>query len=205
MATKKDIIILTLVISHESAKPTVRRGFCRMWFTVKTKIKYQVEEYVNWKSKSSSLIAKDHKEILDRFIELFKYKEITEIKLEDVQFFRDEIQNTKSQYTATKSMIAIRSFLHYYRIRKQISIEYKSITNEGVVWLLSRVEEKDILQPMKDKKVGRPPHIALIKQVKVLRDEGKLSFRAIALVLKKDVSQIHVWYKYQLPKDSLKK
>ncbi len=48
-----------------------------------------------------------------------------------------------------------------------------------------------------DKKViGRPRQIENIEKTKFLKENGKLTFREIARVLRRDVKTIHRWYGY---------
>lgn len=184
----------------------MRRPFVMFLFQVKTKIQYQLEEYIEWKSRFSTRSASDHKEVLVYFIKKFKYKDIKEVDLNIIKQFRLELTNTSSRYTTHKAMQALRCFSRYYK--KQISYNPESIKDDQIVEIptnLPVVEGSDSIKPMKDKLLGRPPKVALIKAVKELRDDKKMSFRAIARELNKDVSQVYVWYKYEIPAILLRK
>jgi len=207
MATKKGIITLTIVISRLSIKPTVRRGLYVMIFNflkVKTKLEIQIEEYLTWKSKFSIYTAATHKDVLEDFRNSYNYKSLAEIMLSDIEDFHQKKRETTTVYSSIRAMEALRGFMGYYYRQKQHSINPKLLTNQGVA-RLQEVEESDTIITMKREKRGRPLNVELIKQVKRLRDNEGLEFRQIGRALGKDVSQVYVWYKKQLPKEMLTK
>lgn len=179
----KGIIALTLVISRVPDDPAVRRGICRMWnfFKVKTKLEIQVEEYIEFKAKTSPYIADDQKEIINYFIKGLRYKEVAEIKLEDLDTHHIKLQSESSPYTTVKAMQALRAFMRHHK--RQTDIKPDEITNQGVT--LNNVAKNDIIQPMiRKKRVGRPLNVAFIKEVKIMKDKAKLGFQEIANIQK---------------------
>lgn len=195
LGQKRGIMTLTLVISRESARPTVTRGFCVMdlkFFRVKTKIQVQVEEYIAWKKSRGVNVS----ETLSEFIKYIQKEDIEAIRPEDIQryYYRlKEIENAK--YFIMLAMKDIRVMLRWFKARKHNVMDPDMIGNKGLTFDLENAMIDDTMQI---KKTGRPPKVALIKKVKSLRDINKLSFREIARVIKKDVSQVHVWYYYDL-------
>lgn len=199
MAKEIRYTTLTLVISRGYSRPSVMRGPCFMFnifnlFKVRTKIEYQVDEYINWKATKSSLSAQEHRKILDLFLASFKYKDIKEITLKQVEKFRIDTLQTKAVYSSMKAMQAVRCFLRYHS--KHIDINPEAVQDNNID--LSLVTRSAIIITMTEKKLGRPPQIELIKKVKHLRDVQGLKFRTIAAEMNRGVSQIHVWYKYPL-------
>lgn len=128
--------------------------------------------------------------------------DIREVTLEDVRFYCNEIRSKTTPYTTAKTMQGIRCFMRHYK--KTVKFNPELIKDDHIEDL-PVVEESAILEPMKSKNLGRPPKTALIKAVKELRDNKKMTFRAIAKELTKDVSQVHVWYKYKIPANLLDK
>lgn len=202
IARRKGIITLTLVISRSSERlPVTRKSFVMFLFKVKTKLQYQLEEYIEWKSRFSTRSASEHKEVILNFIEKFKFKDTKEITIDIIKEFRSELTRSTTHFSTMKAMQALRCFLRYYK--KQVDFNPEAIQDEQIIDL-PIVEESAIVVPMKEKLLGRPPKVALIKAVKELRNVKKMSFRAIAKELKKDVSQVHVWYKYDIPSEWLR-
>jgi site-specific recombinase XerD len=172
-------------------------------FHFKSKIEFSVEEYIAWKTRASQYTAERHKEVLGKFIKTYKYKTIEDIKLDDItSFYKHCVENNNGVYSTITTMEAIRGFLSYYWSRKLHNINPRIVSNHGVIDLLN-VEKNNSMEPMKQEKRGRPLKLPLIKQVKRLRDNEHLSFRAIAKAMGKDVSQVYVWYKVDLSKKSL--
>lgn len=200
VARKRGILTLTLVISRELPRPTVRRGFYVMWtiFRVKTKLETQIEEYVGWKAKFSEYKAKEHKDyLLTLRMSLPNRKEIREILLNDLQDFHDQISKLNTPYTSMSHMKAVRGFFSYYWSKKQHAINPKLITDEGILEL-KPVVENDIVPLMIKRKPGRPKDIVFIKKVKTLRDQGHLSFRAIARAENTNPGNVHRAYHYDI-------
>lgn len=201
MATKKGIITLTLVISRAPTKPTVIRGLYVMWniFKVRTKLKYQIDEYIIWKSSKSTYVANDQREILKQFIKPLKCISVSEIQPSDIDDFYKKILGLQTTFSRIKSMRAIRGFMAYFYMKKQHNINPKQITDYGIYKpSLQNVAKNDILEPVMRKKVGRPRDIAFSKKVKTLRDKGGLSFRAIARAENTNPGNIHRAYHYDL-------
>lgn len=199
MAKKIRYTIFTLVISRGYSRPTVMRGSCFMInifkkFKVRTKIEYQVDEYINWKATKSVLSAQQHRQILDLFLARFKYKNIEDVTLEDTETFRVESIKMGAIHSSVKSMQAIRCFLRYHK--DQIKINPEMVQDHSVDLL--PVHRTAIVVPMKEKKLGRPAQVEFMKKVKYMRDVQGLKFRTIALEMNRHVSQIHYWYTYKL-------
>ncbi len=199
MVSKKGIITLTLVISHELAKPTVRRGFSFMFtlFKVKTKLQYQLEEYIEWKSRFSIISAKQHKEVLLDFIKRFNYKDIQEVTLDIIKQFRKEMLQKTTNFTTQKAMQALRCFLRYHK--KQVDFNPEIIGDEGIIDLPNVDQSAKIIPMIKEKKLGRPvKNTELIRTVKRLKDIEKLTYRKIAMVVDRDVSYVYRMYHFDL-------
>lgn len=194
---RKGILTLTLVISRESGNPTVKRGICRMFkiFKVKINIRMQLEEYVQFKAKTSPFIAQAHKEILSSFVKSTHYKDISEVTIADLNAYHIKIGSETTQYTAIRVMQALRAFVRFHKRHTQITPD--EITDEGV--RLQPVVKNAIIPQMKAKRIGRPyGSIELIKKIKRLKDMEDLSFRKIGLVTGKNVSHVYKMYRYNL-------
>lgn len=178
--------------------------FCFMFeiFRRKSQIELHLEEYLSWKTRYSPYIAEKHAEILRCFVKHFKYKNLKEFSLQDFKNYYEHCRNISNgtEYNSICIMEAIRGLLSYYK--RSHNINPRTVTNRGVVEL-QYVEDNAIVPVMKQIKRGRPLKVALIEQVKRLRDNENLSFRAIAKAMNKDVSQVYVWYKFDLQKKLL--
>lgn len=173
------------------------RGFF-MWkiFKLKTKLQYEVDEYIVWKASKSVFTSQQHEEILKSFIKPLKYISIAEICLEDISNFHKSFLSTP--YGRIKAMQAVRGFMAYFYMKKQHNINPKQITDIGIKIFLPSVHKNVILEPMIKPKVGRPPNIAFIKEIKHLVDKGGLGIREIARAKKRTPSNIHRAYHYNL-------
>ncbi len=201
MVPKKGIITLTLVISRESARPTITRGFCVMnlkVFRVKTKIQVQSQEYITWKKERGVNVSEN----IDDFIKYAKKESIENITPQDIQSYYHHLKATvNAKFFILMALKDIRVMLRWFKARKYNVVEPDIIGDTGLTIDL----EGDIIEDnmtVEKVKLGRPPKVALIKKVKSLRDINKLSFREISRVIKKDVSQVYVWYYYNLDKVS---
>lgn len=197
---KKGILTLTLVMSRESARPAVTRGLCVMnlkFFKIKTKIQLQVEAYIAWK-KSKGVTVSDT--IID-FIKYARKENIESINPRNIQNYYLSIKDVvEGKYFLQQAMKDIRVMFRWFKARKFHVIDPNIIGDKGLTFEL----EDDILDSIMEEKprIGRPPKVALINKVKSLRNINKLSFREIARVIRKDVSQVHVWYYYNLQHDT---
>lgn len=178
-------------------RPTFMRSKPNMFniFRVKTKIEIQVEEYVRFKSETAPFIAKDHKSILGDFLKQTSNKKVSEITLEELHIYHQKIRLNMTAFTCVKHMRAIRGFIRFHK--NDTEIGFKSITNDGIV--ISRgVGKKTVPLPDIRPKLGRPLNIELVKKIKRLRNNEKLSFRAIGKALGKDVKNVYRMYKYEI-------
>lgn len=177
MDRKRGKITLTLVYERESESPSVRRrAFVMFKLFIKSKIQVQIEEYLEWKARFSTSSAVSQEEILKKFLSQFKHIDISEITLDEIQaFFNQETTN----FTKARSMQALRGFMGYFWANKLHNINPKQITDLGIV-KLPPVAKYAKIEPMIKRKVGRPPNVPFIKEVKKLKDQGGLGFRAIA-------------------------
>lgn len=183
-------IKLTLVISRDHK--------FSMWniFRVKTKIQEQVEEYVKFKAKSSPYIAKDQEQVLNAFIKEVGYLTVTEIPAEDIEKYHNKISSEMTNYFTIQSMKAIRAFMRFHKHDTNIIAD--KITNHGIRDLQD-VGRNIPVVPDTRPKLGRPMNIELVKKVKRLRDIENLSFRSIGKALSKDVKNVYLMYKYDVP------
>ncbi len=189
---------ITLVISREVA--TARIYYMSfLFFKVKTRFELQIEEYLAWKAKFSEYSANAHKEVLDQFKLFKKFKDITEVSLEEIQAFYEELAKTsRSKFSLIKSMEALRNFMRYFWMHKQHKVHPKHITNQGVK--LQIVAENVKIPVMIPKRgPGRPPNVAFIKEVKDLVDRG-LGIRAIARAKRMNPGNISRAYHFDLSK-----
>jgi arsenate reductase-like glutaredoxin family protein len=163
-------------------------------FKVKTKLQYQVEDYLRHKKERGV----DVSDTIVTFVDYVKKCAVEEILPDDIQNFYlhlKEKENTK--YFISQNMKDVRVMFRWFKARKHNVVEPDIIGEEG----LTNANINAIMEQMEAKvRIGRPPKVELIKKVKSLRDTNKLSYREIARVLRKDVSQVYVWYKYDLTK-----
>lgn len=202
MGAKKGIITLTLVISRGSESSTVRRGAFVMFniFKVKTKFQLQVEEYVEFKGRSSPFIAEDQEKVLRDFMKEVQHTNISEVTLTDLEAYYSRISRGSTQWRIEEAMKALRAFMRFHR--RYTSIQAWQITGSGIKQkrprLQSVVENVIIPQMTKRKKVGRPPNVAFIKEIKDLVDKRGLGIRAIARAKMMNPGNISRAYNYDL-------
>lgn len=169
-----------------------------MWFNifrVKTKIQIQLEEYVRFKATTSPFIAEDQNLLLKDFIKEIGNLSLDEITAENIEDYHTKIKNSLSGYKVILTMQAIRSFIRFHKHDTNLLAD--KITNTGIDDL-GDVGKIIPVVPTVRPKIGRPMNLALVKKVKRLRDNEKLSFRAISKALNKDVKNIHIMYNYDI-------
>lgn len=199
VASKKGIITLTLVISRMSIKPAVTRGFYVIMFNifrVKTKLQLQLEEYIEFKSKSSPFIAKDHQELLRAFIKEVHHTNINEITPEEIEAHHKRMLSQKTQYLTVKTMQAIRALMRFHK--HDTNIVADDISNTGMADM-QNVGKNVPIPPITRPKRGRPMNVELVKKVKILKDKGGLSYRQISKAIGKDVKNVYLMYNYDIP------
>ncbi len=152
-----------------------------MWFT-KSELRKQIDKY-----------GKD-KEILVGFARCVGKLRLEEITVEDIKSYYSEIVNPmESRFMRESTMKKIRIFFREHR--GENCLRASQIMDDP----LKLVEEIATIEDMskaKEKKrgPGRPRDIASIRKVVAFRKEG-ITFREIAKALKKDPSQVFVWWK----------
>lgn len=195
MGPKKGIITLTLVISRELVRPSITPGFYVMNFKflrVKTKIQVQVEEYIAWKKIRGVSVSHN----IHQFVNYLAKDSVEDIFPKDIQrYYHHLCEKENAKFFIHMAMKDVRVMFRWFKTRKYNVLEPDVIGNEGLTFNL---EDAIIDYMPKIKRMGRPPKVSLIEKVKSLRDINKLSFREIARVIKKDVSQVYVWYYYDL-------
>lgn len=118
---------------------------------------------------------------------------IEDICLEDIKtYYKAIVEPQNARWLRESLMKAVRKF--FMTNRGQNVLKWREISDNP----LDSVARNDILPPMptvKKKGKGRPAQVELIKKVISLREKERLSFRAIARALDRDLGQVHVWYK----------
>lgn len=136
-------------------------------------------------------------QILLEFARNVGKERIEECTLNDIQSFYKHILATRTPFTAVMYMQKLRKFFRQHRGENVLSPD--QIRDNP----LNSVDIKDIIpimQKYQKGKPGRPKDLKSIQKVKLLREEGKLSFREIARALNKDLRQVYVWYNYKVEK-----
>jgi hypothetical protein len=194
MGPRLGIISLTLVVERVSKGSTVTRGpFVMIFFKIKTKLQYQIEEYISYKEKFSYWSALEHKKVLNDFVSRFNYTNISQIIIGDIQEVYNDIRINATPYTAKKFMQAMRGFFRYFHANKVECLNPRLLEDGGVI-NLTDVGNSVIIPMMKRQKPGKRVNEELVRKVKFLKDQGNLSFRQIAKALRKDVKNVYTWY-----------
>lgn len=155
-----------------------------MWFRKKELIR-QIEKY-----------NKDRHTLLE-FAENSKRDCIEQCTLNDIKAFYRHIIATRTPFTAIGYMQALRKFFRYYRgqnVLPAVLIKDNPLNSVDIKVIMP------VMQKYQKGKPGRPKDLKSIQKVKLLREEGKLSFREIARALNKDLRQVYVWYNYKVEK-----
>lgn len=117
---------------------------------------------------------------------------IEDITLEDIKlYYKAVIDPMDSRFYREETMKKVRKFFREHRSKKCLrASEIRDNPFDCVV-------KSAIMEPMKkeiEKKMGRPPNIEMIRKVKVMREDLKLSFRKIGAAVGKDSKQAFMWY-----------
>lgn len=151
-----------------------------MFWKKKTPLQQQIEAY-----------EKDQETLLE-FARTVAKPRIEEVTMEDVKgYYRKVIEPMNSLWERTTTMKAVRKFFRYYRSENTLNPRWISDNP------LETVELNVIMpfmQKTEKKKRGRPANVEMINKVKVLREQGQLTFRQIAAAIGEDVRQAHLWY-----------
>lgn len=164
-------------------------GISFMWF-IKSELKKKIDKY-----------GKD-REILLELARSVRKPRIEEITLEDIKGFYTSVVDLKNgQWERNSYMLAVRKFFRWHSVG--ISFRPNQITDN---MSLDIVGDNDILEPMKKiERRGRPIDMEMVKKVKFLKDNGDLTFREVAAIVKKDIKRVHNWYHYPKGFDSAKR
>lgn len=153
-----------------------------MWFKKKTELEKLIINY-----------SKDQETLLE-FARCVAKPRIEEVTLEDIKaYYTACVAPHNGLFRRMETMKHVRKFFRYYRSKKCLRASQirdnplNSVENIAIIKPMEKVSEKK-------RGPGRPRDIASIKKVVALRNEG-ITFRQIALVLKKDKSQIFVWWR----------
>lgn len=185
-------IIKVLICFSTKAHRIALVVFVFMTFLFRDKpIDRQIREYANSKYGTSS-----HVDFIKEFKKFRYIFSVENINYEAIEAFRVHKQTTTTLYTSIGAMQALRSFIRFHKANTHLKAN--NIKDNGVI--LTDVGESARIKPMiteiQKVKLGRPRDMEYIKKVRVLKDQGGLTFRAIAVALKKDVKTVHTWYKF---------
>lgn len=155
----------------------------------------QIEEFLEWKKKRT-VVSMDA-EILEMFSDFIKKKRLQDVTPEDIDDFKKHIYvKVQTDYFYRATLKSLRCLFRYHLARKlPCIVPLKILENGDTVWGMN---------PMPVKKVGRPRDFESIKLVKQLRQNGEdgkpMTFKDISTKLRRNVSLIHRWAKFDLPK-----
>lgn len=152
-----------------------------MWFKKKSELEKLIISY-----------DKD-KDILLEFARSVQKPRIEDITLEDVkEYYKATIEPINSRFLRENTMKKVRIFFREHRSRNCLRA---SEIRDNPLILVENIAKIEYMPKEKEKErgVGRPRDIASIRKVVAFRKEG-ITFREIAKVLKKDVSQVWVWW-----------
>ncbi len=167
----------------------------------KNLIEFQIEEYIEWKKARGVVIPED---TIRSFIKFCNKKDIRDIQNSDVENYFNYIKSiVNGNYGMITIMKDVRAIFRYFNARKYQVVNPNSINiNEHGVLLVPTQYDR-IGDMEKVKHIGRPFKMEDIKKIKILRDEAKLPWRAIALAMKKDVKSVYRSYHHKLPSELL--
>lgn len=183
------VVTITIIIERKSQYTMFNI------FRIKNRINIQIEEYVDFKSKKSKFIAQRQKIEIDKFIDSVGCKTVGEITGSHISQYHGILVRENSRFFSIQAMQAIRAFIRFHKNDTDLIAD--CITDYGII-NMKNVGRKVIEIPQVVKKLGRPKNVELAKRIKRLRDNEKLSFRAISKALGKDVKNIHTMYKYDI-------
>lgn len=82
----------------------------------------------------------------------------------------------------------------FFRAHRGNNILNASLISDNPLKSVVESVTMPIMEKKVENKVGRPPNIEMIKKVKLLREDAKLSFRKIGAAIGKDSRQAFMWY-----------
>lgn len=89
-----------------------------MWQFKKSRLNYQIEQYLVWKCARAQATCGIDNEWLAEFVSVCKRESVEEITLDDVLKFRERLWKRGTDYALISGMKSVREFLRYYRARK---------------------------------------------------------------------------------------
>lgn len=135
-------------------------------------------------------------ETLKEFSRFIQKPTLQQITLEDIKlFYASVVDPNPSLFRRNETMKAVRKFFRHYRGENILKADYIRDNPLNVVVEYDRIP---VMQKEQKRPRGRPANIKMIKKVKVLREDGELSFRQIGKAIGKDSRQAHMWYKASL-------
>lgn len=194
-------IIKWLIYFSAQAHRLALVGFVYMIkFFQKNPIENEILEYVE--SRHGVI---GHNEYLQDFKRYSQIKGVVDITYEIIEKYRQHKIETTTNFTSIRAMQVIRCFIRHHKSKTHIIANHIQD-----VQVLIPVGESAIMQVMidtKSKKVklGRPRNEEAIKKVRILKDQGGLTFRAISLAMNKDVKTVFSWYQQSFDEDLLVK
>lgn len=136
-----------------------------------------------------------HAEYLHEYKKFSHIKNVSEATYESLEAYRMHKQASTSNYTQISAMKALRCFIrHYKSLAKVDPSNIRDFSIFTPVGQNATVPDMPVTLEKKTKR-GRPRNIEAVKKVRLLKDKGGLSFRAISTAMKKDVKTVHEWYK----------
>lgn len=152
-----------------------------MFWKKKTPLQQKIEEY------------KKDQEVLLEFARTVAKSRIEEVTLEDIKGYYKAIVDPKnSNWERTSMMLAVRKF---FRANRGENVLKAKLILDNPLNSVAINDKVQFMQNEKKRGKGRPAQVEIIKKVISLREKEKLSFRAIARALDRDLGQVHVWYK----------
>lgn len=162
-------------------------------------IEYQIREFS--KSKYGT---RSHAIFIEEYKRFARIKCISGATYENIEAFRQHKSSTTTVYTTISAIQALRSFIRYHKrltnIKPQYISDMRVFTPVGEIATIKLMEKKK-----KKAKMGRPRDKESIKKVRLLKEKGGLSFRAISVAMKKDVKTVYSWYRFSVEDDLLAK
>lgn len=144
----------------------------RMFLQKKNNLVVQIKTFITYKPRNVNLTEEDE-EVLLQFAKFCGKNDVSEITIHDINAYSEFVRQTRTGYQVMNQNIVIRCFLRYYNFHRN----------------------------MPKRKGGNPPKIEEIKKIKRLVDEGR-SYRDVKEVTGLQLSQIHRWYHFKLPRNS---
>lgn len=138
----------------------------------KTKLRYQIEEYIVWKSRMA-LLPESKQRDLHQLDKVSKKSDIKDVTHEDLELYREFLlKEYNGHFAIISGMKEIRCMLRYFHSRKYECLPPDTISNEGFILINESTEDiienmKEIIADKKEKNKGGRGKVEIVRNTAI--------------------------------------